>query len=593
MIKGMDSTLGPGAAVCFDFSQGLVDQAGQGRPLQFHEMRPQPGQPLEFIHALQWAELDPVEMRHLARSLDGIRAMTVGGWFLPRRSGEQLFFFRGLPEIAPQGERLFRPRTDGPGRCVIFCLGTDQHGFLMGTINGNGRMPFPYVTLNELRINVWHQVAVVKDSEGYQKFYVNGTLIHTDRDSAHGGQVWPFREAPEDPAEPVRLAMPLGGLMGEAWIYPRELSPDEIRKDYLAKRDRYRPAPPGAAVHLREMNAHPAPDLWREPVTEENWLGERRRILEAVMEVFGPFPGEKVPLEPRVLAEEDCGTYIRRKVSLTVQPGDRMPAYLLIPKRLKRPAPAILCFYGTTSGAGKETTVGLSGRKPGTPPEKNQAFAVDMAEAGFVAFAADYLRDGERIQPGMRPYDTTKFYERFPDWSIHGKDVWDTMRAIDYLQTLDVVDEDRIGIVGHSYGGHSTLFAAALEPRIKAAVSNGPVSSFWDHGMHWGVPKGGSNSQSLPALRRYLLDRTLPLPVTFHEVTALIAPRPLLVGQAVGERRPREEENYAGVSQVYQALGHRERVHYYWYAGDHDFPPVAREAAVDWFRRWLGTKKGR
>jgi len=67
----------------------------------------------------------------------------------------------------------------------------------------------------------------------------------------------------------------------------------------------------------------------------------------------------------------------------------------------------------------------------------------------------------------------------------------------------------------------------------------------------------------------------------------LIAPRPLWVNQAVGERRPHEEENYAAVRQVYQALGAGERVHYAWCAGDHDFPPPARAAAVEWFRRWL------
>src|SRR5207248_2681560 len=160
-------------------------------------------------------------------------------------------------------------------------------------------------------------------------------------------------------------------------------------------------------------------------------------------------------------------SYVRRKVSLQVQPGDRMPAYLLIPKNLKGREPAVVCFYGTTAGAGKDTTVGLSGAKPGSPPERNRAFAIDMVEAGFVAFAADYLR----------------------------------------------------------------------------------------HGLPWGVPKGGGNSQSMPALRPYVLDHTRPLPVTFSEFTALIAPRPLAVGQAVGERRPMEEENHAAVAQVYRALG--------------------------------------
>jgi len=257
-----------------------------------------------------------------------------------------------------------------------------------------------------------------------------------------------------------------------------------------------------------------------------------------------------------------------------------MPAYLLIPKKRQGRVPAVVCFYGTTNGSGKKTTVGLSG-------DKNRAFAVDMVEAGFVAFAADYLRDGERVTPGKRPYDTTEFYATFPDWSIHGKDAWDTMRAIDYLQSLEFVDPENIGMVGHSYGGHSTIFTAALEPRIKAAWSNGPVSDFLEHGMHWASPKGAGSSQSLPAMRPYILDRSIPPPITFYEVTSLIAPRALAVGQAVGERRPMEEENCAAVSEVYAALGAPDRVRYVWYPGDHDFPPHVRKEAVDWFKRRL------
>jgi hypothetical protein len=92
-------------------------------------------------------------------------------------------------------------------------------------------------------------------------------------------------------------------------------------------------------------------------------------------------------------------------------------------------------------------------------------------------------------------------------------------------------------------------------------------------------------------MRPYVLDHTIPPPVTFYEVTALIAPRPLLVGEAVGERRPMEEENAAAVRQVYRALGLPDRVRYHWYAGDHDFPPHAQQAAVDWFRKWFAFQE--
>jgi dienelactone hydrolase len=514
-----------------------------------------------------------------SRKLDGIEAMTIGVWVHPKRSGEQVFFSRGLPECGTNGERMFRPDE----KWVNFLLGTDQHGFLMGTIHGNGTMPFPFVTLNEVPIDSWSQLVLVKDAKGYQKFYLNGTQVCDDAESCWAGKVRPFSD--RDPGQPVRLAIPLGGKIGEAWVFTRALSAEEIRQDFEAKKAKYVPALPAEPVLLRAMDGHPG--SWKEPIRAETWPKTRERILDGVRKVIGPMPTERVGLDPQAISEEDCGSYVRRKVSIQVQPGDRMPAYLLIPKNLKGRVPAIVCFYGTTSGAGKETTVGLSGSAPGSPPMKNRGFAVDMVQAGFVAFAADYLRDGERITPGKRPYDTTEFYAKFPDWSIHGKDAWDTMRAIDYLQTLDIVDPEKIGMVGHSYGGHSTIFTTALEPRIKAAWANGPVSDFIHHGMHWAAPKGAGGSASLPAMRPYILDRTLPIPVTFYEFTSLIAPRPLAVGQAVGERRPMEEENCAAVSEVYGALGAPDRVRYVWYPGDHDFPPHVRQEAVAWFSRWL------
>jgi hypothetical protein len=557
------------------------------------------GRALEFTSQRQAAELD------FSGQLDAVTAVTVGGWFQPRRSGEQLFLSRGELEIAPQGERLFRPQD----QWVNFLLGTDHRGFLMGTVHGNGHMPFPHVTLAEPTVHFWNQLVVVKTSDGFHEFYHNGTLVHEDRDSISSGIVRPFRD--EAGGDALRIAMALGGLVGEVWVLPRALSAAEVAADYEAKRQRYQPAVPGKRVALREMNSHPAAGLWDAPLDAARWEELRPQILVQAQQMLGEAPVDRVPLDPQQHGDEDCGSYIRRKVSLAVQPGDRMPAYLLIPKHLltadgadtgrdshtanpsatlageARAVPAIVCFYGTTSGAGKDTTVGLSGRAPGTPPHPNLSMAVDMVEAGYVALAADYLRDGERVAVGKRPYDTTDFYDRYPHWSVHGKDAWDTSRAIDYLETLPFVDAQRIGMVGHSYGGHSTLFTAAVEPRIRVAVANGPVSDFIHHGLHWGVPRGAGNSQSLPNMRPYVLDPTQPLPVTFYEFTALLAPRPLLVGQAVGEQRPMEEENYAAVREVYQALGAGDRVRYHWYAGDHDFPPVARRAAVDWFRRWL------
>jgi dienelactone hydrolase len=531
---------------------------------------------LEFSSDRQYGELDGGGMRELSRRLAEVRAVTVGGWFWVRRNVEQSLVSRGGVQIGPLGERFFRSADT----MVNFCLGTDRRGFLAGTINGNGSLPFVHITVNDVPSLTWQQLAVIKTESGHHRFFQNGTLVHSDQDSMHAPSRQPWRETAAGAAEALRLQIPGGGRLGEAWIVGRALDDDDIAADYRAKRDRYRPSPPGKPVALREMHAHPPADF--RPFDKD-------RVRRAMLEVFGAFPTEKPSLEPLVLGEEDCGSYVRRKVSIQVQPGDRMPLFLLIPKHRPGRVPAIICFYGTTSGAGKNTTVGLSGRDRKDPSHPNLSFALDMVAAGFVAVAPDYLRDGERIHPGDAPYDTTRFYRQVPDWSIHGKDIWDTMRLCDYLESLDFVDGGRIGMVGHSYGGHSTIFTAALEPRIKVAVSNGPVSAFREHGMHWGVPAGARASQSLPKMRPYLLDPNRPLPVTFAEITALVAPRPLWIGQAVGENRPLEEQNHAEVARVFESAGARDRVRYVWYSGDHDFPPVARSAAVEWLKRWLAT----
>jgi hypothetical protein len=328
----------------------------------------------------------------------------------------------------------------------------------MGCINGNSRMPFPLVTLEMLQPGEWHQIVVVKQADGFQRFHHDGVLVHSDIHAEAAGQAWPF--ADEQPGEPLRISVPLGGSIGEVSLWPRALTPAEIHEDWETRRANYIPHGAAHPVEMLPMHEHPAARPLAENATD--WETGRARILREWERLLGPNPDAIAPLDAQEHGDTDCGSYIRRKISIQVQAGDRMSCWLLVPKKLPTSgrAPAIVCFYGTTGGAGKDTTVGLSGAKPGSPPMRNRGFAVDMVEAGFVALAPDFLRDGERVPPSGKPYDTTDFYARFPDWSCVGKDCWDVRRAIDYLQTLPIVAADRIGMVGHSYGGHTTIFAA-------------------------------------------------------------------------------------------------------------------------------------
>jgi hypothetical protein len=112
---------------------------------------------LEFTTARQMAALDGDRLAAISEALRKVEALSIGGWFLCRRAGEQVLLGRGDVEIAPLGERMFPPSD----RLIKFCLGTDQHGFFMGAINGNGNLPFVHVTVNQVPIQTWQQLVVV------------------------------------------------------------------------------------------------------------------------------------------------------------------------------------------------------------------------------------------------------------------------------------------------------------------------------------------------------------------------------------------------------------------------------------------------
>lgn len=289
------------------------------------------------------------------------------------------------------------------------------------------------------------------------------------------------------------------------------------------------------------------------------WPTRRKSIERAWLDLLGDFPRQAPPLNPvtREVSKEHGIT--RHHVSFQAEPDDRVTAWLLVPdSALQRPAPAIICIHSTTWGAGKNSTAGLSGRRlidPPDPPAVGRASGLLLAQHGYVTLCIDLLTDGERIKPDQRVMDTRDFYLRYPDWSIVGKNIWDVMRSIDYLQTLEFVNPKQIGCTGWSLGGHSALFAAAFDDRITATVTNGGVLDWHRNSTHWSrtpaswTPwKKGDPESSSPEIERrfgfqtnsgpyiyikrfkpYLDDPALPLPVDFDSLMMLAAPRPLLV----------------------------------------------------------------
>jgi cephalosporin-C deacetylase-like acetyl esterase len=196
---------------------------------------------------------------------------------------------------------------------------------------------------------------------------------------------------------------------------------------------------------------------------------------------------------------------------------------------------------------------------------------------------------GERVFPGKERFDSAPFYEKHPDWSMVGKDIDDSMSAIDVLCTFDSVDPNKIGVIGHSHGGSNAIFAMALDERIMVGVSNCGMSviSEEEKCLEWSTEDGYIY---FPKLRKFLLNDE-ELPFDLNEVAALIAPRPWLNISAYYDKTLGNQEFLAEVgvqlNQVYKLYGKQNHFAYFMHGNDHSFPKFARSLAYEWLDRFL------
>lgn len=311
------------------------------------------------------------------------------------------------------------------------------------------------------------------------------------------------------------------------------------------------------------------------------WEARREDIRARLFETIGspPVPGNTRSIQ--VLNEDNLGPYVRSKISYLVGAGDRITAYVLRPQGGLKPAPGVLAFHQTVP-SGKDEVVGLDGCP-------DFAYGHELALRGYIVLAPDHLTAGDRIYPGRESFDSGPFYQQYPGWSMVGKNLADSKSAVDVLCSFEDVDPARIGVIGHSHGGHNAIFAAALDERIKAAVSNCGLSVFSEEEerLEWSLEEGYIY---IPRLRRYF-EQELEPPFDLHEVAALIAPRPWLNISAYFDPAYGKQEFLAEVGtqlyRVYDLYQASPAFGFYMHGGGHSFPKPARELAYAWLDRWL------
>lgn len=197
-------------------------------------------------------------------------------------------------------------------------------------------------------------------------------------------------------------------------------------------------------------------------------------LRDRLLNLIGPLP-EKVDLDPKILEESDCKTFIRKKVEYNVEGGERVKAYLCHPRDISVSKPAIFCHHQHDGNwvIGKSEPAGLIGNA-------DMFYAKELAERGFVTITPDSLGFEERNTNPYAGIDILNAYAHEDEfihrllvgYTLFAKAWHDISVAIDYVQSLEFVEKEKIGFIGHSFGGYMALFIPAFEQRIKAAVSN-------------------------------------------------------------------------------------------------------------------------
>ena len=305
------------------------------------------------------------------------------------------------------------------------------------------------------------------------------------------------------------------------------------------------------------------------------WAARRQEALAGFQQVAGPLPGPELrcALEPQVLEETDCGSYVRRLITYTAQPGGKVTAFLCIPKAALAgtPAAAVLCLHPTENKIGFKVVGGLGG-KP------HRQYAQELAERGFVTLSPSYPLLAE-YQPDLKAL-------HMPSGTM--KAIWDNLRGLDYLDSLPYVDRRHgYAAIGHSLGGHNAIFTAVFDERIQVIVSSCGFDSLLDY--YGGNIKGYVQERYMLRMADYL-GHPQDCPWDHYELIACLAPRHVFVNAPLRDANFRWEsvDRIAAaarqVFRLHQAENHLQIAHP---DADHDFPDAERYASYELIRRVL------
>jgi len=300
-----------------------------------------------------------------------------------------------------------------------------------------------------------------------------------------------------------------------------------------------------------------------------------RHTLAALKQALGAMPQQPWPLQPQVLEHKEYPDFYMERVSYTTMEHVNVPVLVLIPKLGDGPWPAVLACHG--HGNGQLDAVGLDADgNELSEPGIHQRFAVQLVRKGMLVVIPEVMgfgarRNAEDIQDNRNSTScaTLSAHLLMHGRTLAGMRVYETIRALDYIQSRSDANPDSIGLYGFSGGSLIGAYAAVLDERIKAIVLSCWMNTF---------------AESILSIR-HCIDNYLPsilLDAEQPDLVRLIAPRPLFI--EAGEHDhifpvQAARQSVKMLAESYAACGASEQLDYDIHPGKHE---ISGRSAVPW-----------
>jgi len=264
----------------------------------------------------------------------------------------------------------------------------------------------------------------------------------------------------------------------------------------------------------------------------ESWLIRRAAIQNQILSAAGLLPlPQSTPLRAKRFGREATKTFAVEKVSFESLEGFRLSGNLYLPLTVTSRLPAVLIAHGHWK----------NGRIHHAKIYSVPALAATLASRGFVVLTYDMVGYGDTRQLPHRFGDTKR--EMLWSFGPLGLQLWNSMRALDFLASLDEVDPNRIGMTGFSGGGLQTILLAAIDERVKAVATGGTISATF---------QGDDPFEQAAGLH---------IGLSNVEIAAAIAPRPLLLISATRDwTRKTPKVELPAIRSIYDLYGKPQRV---------------------------------